>query len=438
MTVGRSYAQETELTIMYYGAGSNSSEIDLLDDVQKIKRSKDSRAYEFIMLLDRIEGYSSDSKTLGTDFTDTKMYRVWNNQCVELDGKDVLPELEVKSTYEANMGDANLLKNFVVYCKTYFPAKKYMLILRSHGNGQNMCPDAEMTAKDALFPAEVKDVLGQEESVDILGLDVCSMAGLENLYEWRYSQENFSAEYVIASAPLSAAWPYDKILPRLNGLSLDFPNPERISSIVLEELKKHQSWASWGAFDTKQVATVKMLIDDLVPELTKEKKEVVKKTLDNSLHYYHNTSNDAELAELAFPYVDAYHFFEIISQSEQFSSETNKRAMSVLKALDALTMDSFYGNGFLPQTDVFEPGRNGAYIVAPVGDKVFSKSKQTFWSHTGWLHPDRLSMPDTYGGYDWCKDGANRNNGKVENFFEWLDFLYDEQTAQGGVNNYNY
>lgn len=78
-----------------------------------------------------------------------------------------------------------------------------------------MCLDTEGVNRERLYPAEITKKLTQEESVDILGMDVCSMAGIENLYQWRPGNKSVSAHYVIGSAPLSGPWAYDQIFDRL-------------------------------------------------------------------------------------------------------------------------------------------------------------------------------------------------------------------------------
>lgn len=172
-------------------------------------------------MIDRIAGFSDDSTTLDENFSDTRLYEIKANSYTELDGMDLLPEIRIGRYDEINMSDAQVLKRFVQYGKSYFPADRYLLILRSHGNGMSMCPDAESGTMDRIYPGEISDVLTKAESVDILGLDVCSMAGLENLYEWRPGTTGFSADYIIASAPLSGAWAYDEILKRLRLDNLD-------------------------------------------------------------------------------------------------------------------------------------------------------------------------------------------------------------------------
>lgn len=445
-------------TIMHYAVGSNSSETDLLADMDEMIRGKISDGYEVITLIDRTEGFSEDSVTLGENFTDTRMYTFNGFRYNELNGSKALPEISTKTSFDGNMGDADLLKRFIQHCKSYYPAEHYMLILRSHGNGVSMCPDGESGTLDRLYPAELRDVLGPEESVDILGLDVCSMAGLENMYQWRPAEGEFSVDYLIASAPLSGAWAYDEMLQRLRNGSILKPDsahfaggmednldpwtmsPKDFTRLILEELYDHQAWASWGGFDLKHIASVKELVDETAKHLANENKEEVYSIIEKSLGYHHNTSNDAEVAKLTSPYLDSYDFFMRISSNEKFSNDSRKAATLACEAIADLVMYSYYGSGFLPETDRFIENKGGAYIIAPLGRAIYSGSGESFWSHTNWFHPeDQTDLENAYGKYDWCADNAVAGDSIVSNFFELLDYLFDETNDEnGGVNQYQW
>jgi clostripain len=444
---------------MYYAAGCNSSEIDLLSDVDEMIRGKQSEDYEVILLIDRTEGHSNDSTTLGENFTDTRLYRINKNSYEELNGKELLPELSTKQSYDANMADAHTLKQFIRYCKTYYPADHYMLVMRSHGNGLGMCPDSEHGVRDKLYPGEMSDILTKAESVDILGLDVCSMAGLENLYEWRPGAENFGAEYVIASAPVSAAWAYDQIFGRLKPGAIEKskdsnyfsegieeyldPNSMRpidFAKLIMEEIYDNQPWASWGLFDNSKIVSLKLSIDDLSKALVDEPPELIPEIIEQSLGYYHNAGNNLEEAQLTLPYLDAYDFFNRLTQHEKISNSTIEKAKIVCDYIDQLVLYSYFGRGFFPDADNFKEGKGGSYIILPNGARIFSSSGSSFWSHTTWYHPaDQQSIGNAYGKYDWCIDGATPGNQKVENFFEFLDYLFDPiNNKTGGVNKYQW
>ena len=447
-------------TIMHYSAGSNSSEMDLLSDIAEMKQGKKSSDYNLITLIDRIDGFSNDSLTLDGNFTDTRLYQINHNSFERLEGMEFFPEMRIDKSFEANMGDASTLKKFIQYCKKYYPAKHYLLVLRSHGNGVAMCPDAEGGTMSRIYPAEISKVLTNEESVDLLGLDVCSMSGLENLYEWRPRNNSFSADLILASAPLSGAWPYDAILKRLSddssnnaeaetsffegnqegNLNPKTMTPLALSKLIMEEIYDNQRWASWGLFDNSKIEAVKTKIDEASKLLSLENGKLLIAVIHNTIGYHHNTSNNSEIAQLTFPYLDAYHFWVQISNIEEFKTSTRHKAKEVCRFLDELVIYSFYGHGFLPNTDNFTNGKSGVFQIIPQGDKIFSQSKMTFWNHCGWFHPDdKSSDENSYGQYDWCINGANRGNDKVDNFYELLDFLFDESNDDaGGINSYKW
>ena len=432
-------------TILHYAAGSNSSEVDLLSDIQEMMDGKLAEGYELIVLIDRTPGHSEDSTTLGENFTDTRLYRITHHGYERLHGGTELAQVRADRPVDLGMGDAQVLKQFVRFGKQHFPAEHYLLVLRSHGNGVGMCPDHESGTEDRLFPGEISDVLTAEESVDILGLDVCSMAGLENLYEWRPGNGSFSADLVIASTPLSGAWAYDRILSRLkdgpgtaNELDPARMTPLQFASMIFEEIEAMQPWASWGLFDNGRIARVKAEVDELAGLLAAEDGAILLQAIDSTLGYHHQTAADLETSLLAFPYVDAYHFYSLLSRNQKLRPTSRAQATEVCAAIDELVVASYYGTGFLPTTSDFVDGKGGVYQVLPRGRKVFSQTGSTFWAHTTWFHPDAITgEPDSYGAYDWCGDGAVKGNGEVENFFELMDALFDDpKAADGGVNHY--
>ncbi len=445
---------------MHYSVGSNSSEMDLLSDIAEMKRGKKSRDYNLILLIDRVEGFSEDATTLDGNFTDTRLYQIEYNSYNRLDGKAFLPEIGINRSDEVNMADALTLKKFIQYCKKYYPAKHYLLVLRSHGNGVSMCPDAESGDSDRLYPAELTNVLTQNESVDILGLDVCSMAGLENLYQWRPENNSFSSNYVIASAPLSGAWAYDRILERLTihsseeaELDVNYfdggkeshlnPNemsPLDFSKLIFEEVYDSQRWSSWGLFDNSKIMDLKVEIDEASRLLANEEKAIIKNLIKNTLGYYHNTSDNLEIAQLTSPYLDAYHFWSQISANGSFANTTRNSAQEVCSILDDLVIHSYYGRGYFPETSDFVNGKSGVYQIIPQGNRLFSQTNNSFWSHCAWFSPDDTSSDqNSYGQYDWCMDGAIKGNDQVDNFFEWLDYLFDDTNDEtGGVNKYKW
>lgn len=412
LTVFAQSADKKTWTIIYYAAGGNSSEQDLMSDVDEMMRGKKNDTYNLIMLIDRAEGYSNDESTLDGNFTDTRMYSIHPGEYKRL--KDL------SESKDENMGDAHVLAKFIDRTKREYPAEHYLLVLRSHGNGVGMCPDAENGPRDNLYPAELTDVLGPEHSVDVLGLDVCSMAGIENLYQWRPRNSHFSADFVMASAPLSGAWAYDHLLERIEDAAS--VSPRQMTLLLYQNVEEYQRWASWGAFDNRKVEEVKKSMDRAAHLLALESMDVLYAELEATLGYFHQTSDDEATAQLAFPYLDAYDYWLRLSTCTEISEESRNAALEVCAGIDALVLDSYYGRGFLPPTDRFVDGRSGVYQILPLGRKIYPQSGQTFWSHCNWFSGEART-DDAYGRYDWCNEGAT-SDGSVGNFYQLLEKMY--------------
>ena len=193
-------------------------------------------------------------------------------------------------------------------------------------------------------------------------------------------------------------------------------------------------------FDNSKINELKLKIDEASRSLINEEKASVNNIIQNTLGYYDNTANDMETGQLTSPYLDAYHFWSLISAQESFASKTRNKAKEVCGLLDELVVHSYYGQGYLPETNDFVNERSGVYQIIPQGNKLYSKTKNSFWSHCDWFSPDdKSSIQDSYGKYDWCSDGAIRGNDQVDNFFEFLDYLFDDINDEtGGVNNYKW
>ncbi len=97
---------------MVYADCDNNLEEYILNDIEEMKEGyKNNPNLNIIVLVDRIPGYSNDSKVLGSNFEDTRLYKIGENSAERISGKSEFPEITTTSNYEANMGDANTLKN---------------------------------------------------------------------------------------------------------------------------------------------------------------------------------------------------------------------------------------------------------------------------------------------------------------------------------------
>jgi hypothetical protein len=87
---------------------------------------------------------------------------------------------------EVNMGDDATLRNFIIYCKSNYPADKYFLSVYNHGAGwQGACGD-RTNSNDILTMNEFQKGLFESGGVDILCFTgACNMGNVECVYELR-------------------------------------------------------------------------------------------------------------------------------------------------------------------------------------------------------------------------------------------------------------
>jgi len=206
---------KTYWTIMHYGATDNDNDEMIIPIYKKMKSGLiNDQGIELIILADRNPKYSDDATVFGENFEDTRLYRITHEKTERLDGGAEFPEITKTSNYEANTSDAMTLKKFIRFCKAHYSAEHYALIFFTHGGGPHMAYD-EGNKGDAMYTAEITDALTAEDSVDLMVFDVCLMGGIENAYQWRPAKDKFGAQIMIASAPSSGPFAYDKVFQRL-------------------------------------------------------------------------------------------------------------------------------------------------------------------------------------------------------------------------------
>jgi len=468
-------------TVMHYGAVDNSVEEQAMISYEQMKTGFiDDQGYTLIVLVDRSPEYSDDSTVFGEDFADTRLYRITHDKTERLDGGPEFPELTKTSTYEANTADAQTLKKFIRSCKANYPAEHYALIIFSEGSGPVTCLD-EGNEGDWIYTAEMTDVLTAEESVDLIGLDVCYMGGVENAYQWRPGNDKFGAQFMIASAPTSAPWPYEKILERLRSGGGDngeedtmvggkekYYDPATMTTldlagVIMEEIYDRKLLSfSWGCYDLTKVEAVKEKVDAFAVRLATEGEK-------DDLEFIRGSGRNVRTLNYMFPktlliltglamkdnwllvpYFDLYDLARRTYESRRFSTSIRSVAQEVMLAVDEMVVFSFRDFDDLWQgPGGFENGKNGIYTVFPDGDREYSG--MPFWAQFTWYNvlsvtetpegwPEEIWGPyPTYGKYAWCADGATPGNNTVENWFELLDSWFDtDNGVDGGLNGYQW
>jgi len=361
-----------EWTVLFYGANDNSSEETVLHDVVEMKRGLPAAAgLELIALLDRSERFSSDREALGDDFSDTRLYRIRPGAAERIEGGTFLAEITSTSRHEANMGDARTLARFVRFGKAAFPARRYALVIYSHGDGRRFAPD-ESHGGDGLDAVEVAEALDAEASVDLLGLDVCSMGGLENAWRWRPGNGGFSARVLVASASATGPWPYDTVLPRLSDPAS--VTPADLGAAIVDEIRAtlpghrearhgYVALQSWAAYDLARAAAARDALDgllDVAGEADRRELRVLRGPV-SAPGLVHYGPPGEERTWHRFSYIDLYDLAARAAADPRLSGPVREAAARLAAATDAVVIRSF-GGGLYPR---FEEGRHGLWVAFP-------------------------------------------------------------------------
>ena len=81
---------ELPWTLMIYGAADNNADGPILEFLDGIRAALDDDAgMELILFIDRSEGFSTDSKSLGADFTGARVYRLRSDSAELLDARAI-------------------------------------------------------------------------------------------------------------------------------------------------------------------------------------------------------------------------------------------------------------------------------------------------------------------------------------------------------------
>ncbi len=438
---------ERDWTVMIYGAVANSAEETFLPDIEDLRHALPIEGFDVVALVDRSAHFTNTPEGFGEDFADTRLYGFDGQDPVRLAGGEHLPTLTEDSDADLNMGDAHTLRAYIRWAKEMWPAKRYALLFYSHGGGWSWCPDEE-SGGDDLHPGELTDVLTEAESVDLMIFDVCSMAGLENAYQWRPGNGSFSADYAVATPNAGYPFPWNSILHRVREHGADgtpatpvefgrsvLENTRRDRLALIEEHPEHADELNGEAqalLDLSKAAAAKEAFDALAVAIASAEPHV-RETIERergraddrpTLDYF----VPGEPCWLTMPYFDAFDFCRRVAASKALPETVRLAARNAMEAVDAVVVDSF---GLARYPD-FEPGKNGAYVIFPDGSSRFEGTST--WRQFSWLHPDRTGYG--HGRYAWCRDGATRDNGRVENWFELLDLWCDEDDVSGGSNGY--
>ena len=287
-------APEVDWTVMVFMVGDNNLEKKCKADLAEIEKAGSSKDVTVIVQTD-----------LGPSGGSTKRYVIKprSNSSLDDDVDEQWPETRPE-----------VLKDFLHWCITYHPAKRYMLLLWGHGRALDsfevksnvrqikpssfsrrarpkqddehekpffiVCPDDE--ARHAISNMELRDILAsagdriEGGKIHVLGLVACLMGMFEMCYELREG-----VHYMIASESLipSTTLPFDQVIPFL--MRNPKMNEEELCRTIVREFKNH--YLSKGdlavqlsAFDLSKADHVRKRLDALADLLRAKIKDTNK------------------------------------------------------------------------------------------------------------------------------------------------------------------
>ena len=244
-------------TIMVYMAGDFLPDLPWRDNLNQMEAARQAPGTKVIVLVDPLGSNGSmllqiehDDGTHGDDIISPRVN----------DSGAVIP-----SNGTVNMGSSDTLRSFIKFTATNFSSDHLVLIMWGHAGGWfGLCPDGS----DILTLPEFREALSGatsdiDRTLDMIGIDSCSEATVEMLYEvYPY------ANYLVASEKNipNEGFPYT---PILNRLSLDpgQTSLEFASGIVQDYIdwSRYNSSisASMGVFNLMRMGDLRTNLDQL-------------------------------------------------------------------------------------------------------------------------------------------------------------------------------
>jgi len=430
---------------LIYAAIDNDAEEDgnffeFLDGVRAAHA--DDPQVDVLLFADRSEGYSTNSSSLGEDFTGARLYRVRAGASERLAGGAEFPEIARDGEFEPDSADPQNVRSFLAWARANHPARHTALMLYGHADGRAMCPD-EDTRHEMGF-AQLTDVVPAELSVDLMALELCSMGGVEVGYQWRPGNGGFSTRYLVAIPNAGPPLDWARVFARLRsgapgGDTLDPATltPERFGALIVEEggngrvalaervpeLAEMLSAEAVGCYDLARAGTLKAAVDALAAQLARDDARDSFESLVRGPGPDGLVLNYAHDVLFRDPFVDLHDLAVRAAACDALSAEAQDAAAAVARSVNDFVLAS-WGGASLPR---FVPGASGVYVTCPV-------ETAGGWSRCNWYSP--ASVPLVYGRMAWCRDGAVPGDGIVQNWFELFDAWLD--APGGGVNDYAY
>jgi hypothetical protein len=266
-------------TFMVYLDADNNLESAGIDDFLEMSSVGSRNGVNIILQMDRIDG----NNTSYGNWKDTRRFLVKNGDT---------PQTEpLQNMGELNMGDPDVLQDFIEWAVTNYPAEHYALAIWNHGDGWRKSIEnietistlkragteeilvkavaSDDTDNDVLYMREVQEAISNalqnlesmnnsDMIIDVVGFDACLMGMVEVGYAIRNG-----VNYMVGSEELEPGdgWPYNTILTGLtDDPSMTAGNLAK--SIVINYGNSYSSGVTQAAYDLSKIDTLAQKIDN--------------------------------------------------------------------------------------------------------------------------------------------------------------------------------
>ncbi len=258
-----------KLVLLVYMAADNDLESYALQNLKQMEHANYEKT-DVLVLLDRADGYD---ETNG-NWSDTRLFEVGHddtNSSLIVSKRLSCSELGLASGSETelDMGNFNVLLNFISFAKSNYEAEKYALIIWGHGTGWKYSGLRAETKNSTTRAVAIDDHSNTYMSVTelrraikgqglcVIGFDTCFGGVIENVYELR----NY-VQYTVASPGItpSGGWDYKNLLENISDGNF---STDSIASSMAES-----SPARITIFNNLYISTLAAAIDEFSENLS--------------------------------------------------------------------------------------------------------------------------------------------------------------------------
>ena len=168
-------------TLMFYLAGDNNLEGSMIDILNELEVVGSNENVKLIAQLDRIPSFDH------SNYDWTEMLRYFVKRDINGYNHEIISE-PVEYLGEQNLGDPNVLFDFINWSINMYPADNYCLFLADHGHAWDGCCYDWTSDGDHLTMFELKSVINSfnnltGKKLDLLCFNACAMGSVEVYYQ---------------------------------------------------------------------------------------------------------------------------------------------------------------------------------------------------------------------------------------------------------------